>query len=238
MKHKQNVPDPTPKPPAVRWSVGVVAHNEGGPDSRLRAWLEHWSKLVKPEDIILLLHDCNDDSAAIAAEFSVAPVKIKFSGLLESILWEPVHYAHPDSWFLRMGGVDEFISGDCLTAAAHVLQANEGVRFYWMGRKNDCEGVDISGLLGFDWQAALMKPHPTPIRFSGGIHQYPEVLLHASAVGIMNPRVCWIEHHRTFADIERCNRARDGFGSPQTVAAQEDFIGKVRQIMQANGRQV
>lgn len=235
---KQPKTNPAPVPPPIRWSVGVVAHNEGGPDSRLRAWLAHWSAIVAPGDIHLLLHDCNDDSAAIAAEFGVKPVEIRVAGLMESILWETVPYAHPDSWHVRCGGVDEFIGKEQLDAAAHVIRENDGIRLFWVARKNSCDGVDISQLLGWDWQCAMMRPHPSPIRFHGGIHAYPEILFHASAVALMNPRACWIEHNRTFADIERCNRARDGYGSPAMIERQERFIGEVRKIMAANGRKV
>lgn len=226
MKDKASNPAPVPAP--FPWSVGVVAHNEGRA-GRLRPWLEHWEPLAA--QIILILHNCDDDSAEIAAEFGITPITVSVSGLMESILWETVLYARPESWHLRLGGCDEFISLECLERARRVIGENPDLRLFYVARKNYCDGKDISGLLGLDWQVALMRPHPSPIEFKGGIHSYPRLLLHASQVGLMEPSVCWIDHQRTFADIVRCNKSRDGFGSVEMVQAQDGFIERVRQIV-------
>ena len=221
----------------MNWSASVVAHNEGTqPDgtSRLRTWIQHWKPLC--QELVVVLHNCDDDSACICAELGVVPIQINISGLMESLLWEPPLFARPDVWHWRTGGVDEFVSADCLKRAEAAILANPDVRLYWVGRKNFCDGADISHLLGTDWQVALMLPQPLSYEFKGGMHNYPEIKLHASSVGMMDPNVCWIEHRRTFAEIERCNRSREGFCSPQTVQAQDRFIEQVRQAVAGKGK--
>lgn len=221
--------------PAVRFTAGVVAHNEGA-TGRLRTWLEHWIPLVGADGVVLILHDCSDDSAAIAEEMGVKHVDVRVSGLIEEILWETVALAPPDAWHIRLGGIDEFISAEHLSRMADVIRANPHVRLYWMARRNYCEGVDISDMMGPDWQLDLMLPQPPPIRFQGGMHSYPKILLHASNLGMMNPGVAYIEHRRTLDDVERCNRARDGFASPHMIQQQESFIQAVRERLAREGK--
>lgn len=224
---------------SIRFSVGVCAHNEGTqPDgsSRLRTWLQHWKPLT--EEIILILHDCHDDSEAIAAEFDVRPINVQISGLLEAVLWETPRYANPETWHIRTGGIDEFMSAEALHALSGVLVENDGLRLCWISRRNFCEGVDISQLLGPDWQLDLMRPRPLPIKFKGGIHSYPEIAAHASQVGMIDPQVAQLEHRRSFAEIVRCNRARNGFSSPAQLQMQEQFIARTRDLLRANGKEV
>jgi hypothetical protein len=228
---KHPKPSPAPAREPVRFSIGVVAHNEGTrPDGscRLRAWLDHWRTVPNIAEMVIILHDCVDDSAAICEEYGIRPHTVNVAGLIESILWETVPRALPDCWHLRLGGIDEFVTAAHMERIAGVIRANEGVRLYYVARRNYCDGVDISDLLGPDWQVDLMLPQPPPIDFTGGMHAYPKILLHGSAVGMIDPQVAYIAHNRTYAEIERCNRARDGFASVETIREQEGFIQAVR----------
>jgi len=220
-----------PKRP-FSWSVGVCAHNEGTQadgSSRLRTWLQHWQPITAEQ--VVILHDCNDDSAAICAEFGVKPVIVQISGVMEVIQGETPIHADPASWHIRTGGIDEFMSAEHLTALERVIAENPDIRLYWIGRKNFCDGVDISPLLGLDWQLDIMRPRPLPLKYEGGIHTYPRPTVHASQIGMIDPDVAWIDHRRTLAEIETHNRSRNGFASPDMVQMQEQFIARVHEVM-------
>lgn len=216
----------------VRYSAGVVAHNEA---ARLPRWIEAWLPVVgdDPGRLIVVLHSCSDDSAAICERYGVTPHEVNVAGLLEAILWETVPLAPPDAWHWRTGGCDEFPSEGLAEATTAVIEANPGVRLYYVARRNYVDGVDVSDLLGMDWQSDLMLPMPPPIRFRGGIHARPELVLHGSAVGLLDPAVGHIRHERTQEEVERCNRARAGYASPQMATAQERFIEAVRNRLNA-----
>lgn len=233
-------PDPF-APPPVRWSVGLTCRNEGTqPDgtSRLRTWLQHWTAFIEPDDVVLILHDCDDDSEAIAAEFGVQPATVNVSGLLEVLMWEPVALAPPDTWLLRMGGVDEFVDAAALPRLEAMFREHPDVRLWWLPRRNWCDGVDISDICGYDWQPDLMRPVPPPVKLRGSIHQYPDVLLHGSQVGLVEPPTAAIDHRRTWEEIVKHNRARDGFVGAGMVDYQERFIAQVAERMKREGREV
>lgn len=220
----------------TEYSAGVVVHNEGGARSRLARWIEAWLPVVgEPSRLIVGLHSCTDDSARICEEHRVATVEIHVAGLHEALLWETVRLAPPDVWHWRTGGCDEYPSDGLADATRSVIAAHPGIRLYFVARRNIIEGVDVSDMMGPDWQCDLMLPHPVPIRFGGGVHTRPSVTLHGSAVGLLGPEVGHIRHERTWAEVHRCNMGRASYCAPFARDMQERFLRSLRERLRAAG---
>lgn len=230
----------------IVWSAGTVVRNEGtraDGTSRLRRFLEHWrGKLGMP--VILLEQSSTDDTVQIARELGATCHTVTPHGYSDSH-WNDLVALAPegsdDMWFWRLGGCDEFVSPECLAIAEDIIQSNPLVRVWWVARRNVIEGVPVDEAFGggTDWQIALLRAHPAPVRYHPAMaHQYPSIRVPGRQVGNMDPSVVWVEHERTWREVVAANRERDGHGSAQAVGLQEAWMERVRQLLTAKGVRV
>lgn len=209
--------------------VGTIIYNE---EKRLPLWLAHWQPLA--ERIIVIDQGSNDKTQQILTDSGVTWFERLPRGNPDIHWNDLIGLSRANMPFFRIG-VDEFISRSGIRNALKIMKVHSRHRLWWLSRKNWIDGVNVNEhpeifqKMGFDWQATISFGRACI--FSGRMHGWPTVKVPGHQAGYMDRDLVWIDHQRTWEDVERANASREHVCGEAARQDQIWFTKAVREIL-------
>jgi SAM-dependent methyltransferase len=194
----------------------AIVHNSNG---RIKDFIEYHRDIVS--EVVIVDQDSTDGTYEDALESADLVVRRRCKGT-----------ADPDRnfafqlgsqpWVLYLDD-DEKVSEALKDIMPKLIESKSDV--FWIERQNFVDDVNISELMGKDYQCRLFKRGT--LNFPDEIHKFPERASNCFATYVSQ---C-ILHNRTLNGLIAANKAREVIASPQAIELQNNFVEAVKKFM-------
>lgn len=191
----------------------VITRNSG---ERLKKLIDKHRDLVK--EVIVVDQSSTDNTFQIAKENADWVFKRTCKSTQDPDRNWAFNLAETE-WVLSLDD-DELLSDRLVNNLKNFL-IEQNVDVVCFRRLNIVDNVDISPIMGDDYQCRLFKKGT--VMFPDAINTYPEIHPNAKVAYVSSP----IIHLRTLEGLKNANKAREKVASPEAIETQNQFIKAV-----------